>query len=70
MWSYSNNLDTSTEGGIAWTKMGETKHQWLPEVVMADDFESKWAEYQEAYKACKPEDFLAYMQTELDKFKK
>lgn len=69
MYSYSNNFTTETPGGVAWTKMGEIKHEWLPKVVMAEDFEKGWAEYMEAYKACKPEDFLAEMQEILDTFK-
>jgi putative aldouronate transport system substrate-binding protein len=69
MYSYSNNFTTETPGGVAWTKMGEIKHEWLPKVVMAEDFEQGWAEYMEAYNACKPEDFLAEMQAILDTFK-
>lgn len=67
MYSYSNNLTTSTPGGTAWTKMGEVKHEWLPKVVMADDFETGWDEYMEVYAGCKPEDFLSEMQAELDR---
>lgn len=67
MWSYSNNMNTSTEGGVAWTKMGETKHEQLPKVCMADNFDKAWEDYMKAYEACKPEDFLAEMQAELDK---
>ena len=67
MWSYSNNLDTSTPGGVAWTKMGETKHEWLPKVVMASNFDSEWDNYMKAYEECKPEDFLNQMQEELDR---
>ena len=67
MYSYSNNLTTDTPGGVAWTKMGETKHEYLPKVVMSKDFEKGWSEYMDVYKQCKPEDFLAEMQTELDK---
>ena len=67
MWSYSNNLDTSTEGGIAWTKMGETKHEWLPKVVMSSNFDSEWENYMKAYSDCKPEDFLAEMQEEVNR---
>lgn len=67
MYSHSNNMTTETPGGVAWTKMGEVKHEWLPKVVMASDFEATWAEYMEAYAATKPEDFLAEMQTELDR---
>lgn len=67
MYSYSNSMTTDTPGGVAWTKMGETKHEWLPKVVMASDFESEWGKYMDAYNSCKPEDFLAEMQTELEK---
>lgn len=66
MWSFSNNFTTSTPGGMAWTKIGEVKHEQLPQVVMADDFDSAWATYMDAYNACQPEDFLSELQTELD----
>ena len=66
MWSFSNNFTTSTPGGMAWTKIGEVKHEQLPQVVMADDFDSAWAAYMDAYNACQPEDFLSELQTELD----
>ena len=69
MYSYSNNFTTETPGGVAWTKMGEVKHEWLPKVIMAPDFEKGWAEYMEVYNECKPEDFLAEMQEILDTFK-
>lgn len=67
MYSFSNNLTTDTPGGVAWTKMGETKHEYLPKVVMSDDFNKGWDEYMNAYNKCKPEDFLSEMQTELDR---
>ena len=67
MWSFSNNLDTSTPGGVAWTKMGETKHEWLPKVVMSSNFDSEWEKYMKAYEECQPEDFLKEMQEELDR---
>lgn len=67
MYSYSNTMTTSTPGGTAWTKMGEIKHEYLPKVVMASDFESAWEEYLKVYSDCKPEDFLSEMQTELDR---
>ena len=60
-------MTTATEGGTAWTKMGEIKHQYLPKVVMADDFEKGWDEYMKVYSDCKPEAFLAEMQTEVDR---
>ena len=36
MYSFSGTMTTSTPGGVAWTKMGEIKHEYLPRVVMAD----------------------------------
>lgn len=66
MWSYSNNFTTDTPGGVAWAKIGEVKHEQLPQVVMADDFDSAWDTYMDAYNACNPEDFLGELQTELD----
>ena len=69
MYSYSNNFTTETRGGVAWTKMGDIMHEYLPKVVMASDFETGWAEYMDAYNACKPEDFISEMQAILDTFK-
>ncbi|MDR2044526.1 MAG: extracellular solute-binding protein [Clostridium sp.] len=67
MYSHSNNLTTATPGGTAWTKMGEVKHEYLPKVVMASDFETAWEEYMGIYDRCNPQDFLAEMQEELDR---
>lgn len=47
--------------------MGETKHAWLPKVVMAKDFNSEWDSYMDAYDACDPQAFLDEMQEELDR---
>ncbi len=69
MYSFSNNFTTETPGGTAWALMGECKHEWLPKVVMADDFDKGWQDYMTAYSACKPEDFLSEMQAILDTFK-
>lgn len=67
MYSFSNAMTTDTEGGVAWTKMGEVKHEWLPKVVMADDFDATWAKYMDAYEACNPQAFLDEMQAELER---
>ena len=67
MYSFSNAMTTETPGGVAWTKMGEVKHEWLPKIVMASDFDSAWASYMSAYEATNPQDFLDEMQVELDK---
>lgn len=67
MYSFSNNMTTETPGGVAWTKMGEVKHEWLPKIVMSADFDSAWDSYMSAYEACNPQDFLSEMQEELDR---
>ena len=60
-------MTTATPGGVAWTKMGEVKHEWLPRIVMADDFEAAWEQYMAAYNAVNPQDFLSEMQEELNR---
>ncbi len=70
MYSYSNNFTTATPGGVAWTKMGEVKHEWLPQVVMAKDFQKTYDAYMVEYNKCRPQDFLGEMQAILDTFKK
>ena len=67
MYTFSSTMTTSTPGGTAWTKMGEIKHQYLPKVVMADDFDAAWDEYMKVYSDCNPEAFIAEMQKELDR---
>lgn len=66
MYSVSNNFTSDTPGGVAWTKMGEVKHEWLPKVVMSADFDGIWSDYMSAYEAVSPEDFIAEMQEALD----
>ncbi len=67
MWSYSNGMTRATKGGAAWEKINEFKLQYLPLLVMSDDFESEWERYIEAYNACDPQDFLDEMQEELNR---
>lgn len=66
MWSFSNNFTTDTPGGVAWNKIADVKHEQLPQVVMAKDFDAAWDTYMDAYNACHPEDFISELQTELD----
>ncbi|MDO4304592.1 MAG: sugar ABC transporter substrate-binding protein [Bacillota bacterium] len=67
MYSFSNAMTTETPGGVAWTKMGEIKHEWLPKVVMASDFQSTWEEYMSVYESADPQAFLDEMQEELER---
>ena len=67
MYSYSDMLTGSSEAGMVLEQMTATKQTWLPRVVMAEEFESSWNSYQEAYNACEPEIFFADMQAELER---
>lgn len=67
MYSYSTQLTYSTEAGRVWKQMGELKHQWLPQVVIAEDFENTWNDYMEAYEGANPQVFFYDMQKELDR---
>ena len=67
MYSFSSTMTTSTPGGMAWTKMGEIKHEYLPKVVMAEDFDKAWDEYMKVYEGCNPQAFLDEMQEELER---
>ena len=62
IYSFVGEMTTETPGGLAWTKMEETKKQYLPQVVISDDFDAAWADYMKAYNNCKPEDFLTEVQ--------
>ena len=66
LWSWSNGINNDTEGGIAWQKMGEVKHLWLPKVVMSKDFESDWSAYMAEYDAVNPKAFLDEAQAEVN----
>lgn len=68
MWSYSNDITTETPGGMAFSKMAEVKHEYLPKVVTADDFEAAWTDYLKVYnERADVAAFLAEMQTEVDR---
>ncbi len=67
MYSFSNAMTPETAGGEAWTNMGKCKHEYLPMIVMAEDFDAAWEEYMAAYNDCNPQAFLDEMQEELDR---
>ena len=67
MYTYSNMMDTTTDYGLSWIKITEVKHEFLPKVIFAKDFEKEWQNYMDSYAACKPELFLNEMQAELER---
>ena len=68
LWSWSNDLTADMPGGEAWANMGEVKAEYLPQVVMAKDFDKAWAEYMEQYTArCDIDSFLAAADAEVQR---
>lgn len=67
MYSYTDMLTESSEEGRVYKDIQEVKHTWLPQVVMASDFEAAWASYMEAYQGCNPEILFEEMQKELER---
>lgn len=67
MYSHSDMLTEETPAGKAWKEMGEIKQEYLPQVIMTDDFEGMWEQYMANYEACQPELFFDEMQKELER---
>ncbi|QEN03443.1 extracellular solute-binding protein [Thiospirochaeta perfilievii] len=65
VWSFAGTLTTGTEGGFANTKITEIKHEYLPRVVMAKNFDTAWDEYMNVYEAANPEAFINELQVEV-----
>lgn len=49
MWSYNGTWSGDLPYLIAWQKMGDVKKEWLPKVIMSDDFEGSWSKYMTVY---------------------
>ena len=67
MYSYSTLLTNQIPAGVVWKEMTEVKQQWLPQVVMADNFDAAWAQYKNAYDETNPDVFFDDMQLELER---
>ncbi|MBP5606345.1 MAG: sugar ABC transporter substrate-binding protein, partial [Ruminiclostridium sp.] len=54
--------------GEVWANMAEVKHEYLPKVVMADDFETGWNEYLSVYnRRCDIQVFLDGINAEIQR---
>ncbi len=49
IWSYTNTLTADTPAGIANQKMNDIQMEWLPRLVMSDDFYGDWELYVKEY---------------------
>ncbi|SFP81789.1 putative aldouronate transport system substrate-binding protein [Butyrivibrio proteoclasticus] len=67
IYTYAQALSPGSAEGEAYHMMTECKQNYLPQVVMANNFERTWAEYMEAYYSCHPERFLNALQNEVNR---
>ena len=49
MWSFSNSVTDETDYGKVMKQIDDAKHKYLPLLVMSEDFEKTWAEYNTEY---------------------
>ncbi|MBO6241044.1 MAG: extracellular solute-binding protein [Butyrivibrio sp.] len=67
IYTYAQNLSETTVEGETYSRMTECKQNYLPKVVIANNFDKTWEEYMEAYKSCHPEHFFQAVQREVDR---
>ena len=66
MYSYSQSLAANSRGGAVRDEIDAVKRNWLPQVIMSDDFDAVWAAYMDAYQDCDPEVYFDVLQEHLD----
>lgn len=67
MYSYTTALSSNSQAGQVRDRMEEIKHKWLPQVIMADDFDAAWEAYMEEYNTCDPQIYYQMLQQEVDR---
>ena len=66
MYSYTQSLSSKSKGGMIRDEIDEVKRNWLPQVIMSDDFASTWDAYMAAYQKCDPQDYFDILQRHVD----
>ena len=66
MYSYSDSIPTTSECGKVKNNLEAVKKSWLPQVIMADDFDAAWDQYMEEYNACDPQIYFDYLQQKVN----
>lgn len=65
MYSYTDTLTADTTEGEVTDRLDQVKHNYLPQVIMSQDFDSTWESYTEQYHACNPDILYGALQKEL-----
>ena len=66
MYSYTQSLSSKSKGGMIRDEIDAVKRNWLPQVIMSDDFASTWDAYMAAYQKCDPQDYFDILQRHVD----
>ena len=66
MYSYTQSLSSKSKGGMIRDEIDAVKRNWLPQVIMSDDFASTWDAYMAAYQKCDPQDYFEILQRHVD----
>ena len=67
MYSYSQSLAADSRGGAVRDEIDAVKRNWLPQVIMSDDFDAAWTAYMDAYQDCDPDIYFDVLQEHLDR---
>lgn len=65
MWSYQNAMSESADAYNVMSQIEAAKHQYLPRLVMQEDFEAAWAEYEAAYEKINPQVYFDVLTEEV-----
>ncbi len=66
MYSYTQSLSSKSQGGMIRDEIDAVKRNWLPQVIMSDNFASTWDAYMAAYQECDPQDYFDILQRHVD----
>lgn len=67
MYSYTTSLSSNSPAGQIPRSDGSGETQMASQVIMAEDFETAWEQYMEAYDSCNPEIYYQMLQLEVKK---
>ena len=65
MWSFESAATEATDYGKVSKSISDIKHKYMPLMVMSDDFEATWEEYNNAYNALNPQIYFDALTAEV-----
>ena len=65
MWSFESSVTEATDYGEVSKRISDVKHKYMPLMVMSDDFEATWEEYNNAYNALNPQIYFDALTAEV-----